>query len=129
MNGDKWRDIMNSVKLIGRIATEIEFKKLADEKTVANFVLAVDRGYSKEKKLEEKEKGNSTADFINIIVWGKMAEVLYKHSAKGKLIGVSGRFQSGNYENKEGIKVYTIDIVANNIDILEWNNDSNKDKD
>lgn len=118
---------MNSVNLIGRIATEIVLRTTATNLSVASFSLAVDRGYSKEKELEEKEQGNPTADFFNVVIWGKMADVLKEYSSKGKLVGVSGRLQTNNYNNKEGVKVYITEIVANNIDILEWNS-KNLDK-
>lgn len=112
---------MNSVNLIGRVVNEIELRYTPSGKQVARFTIAIDKGYSKERRLEEEIKEKPTADFFNIVVWGKLAEFIVKHSSKGKLIGINGRLQSGSYENKEGKKVYTTEVVANNVDILEWN--------
>lgn len=111
---------MNSVNLIGRIANEIELRYTSSGKQVVRFTLAVDRAYSKEKRLENEIKKNPIADFFNIVVWGKLAEFIVRNSSKGKLIGVNGKLQSGSYE-KDGMKVYTTEVVANNIDMLEWN--------
>lgn len=119
---------MNSVNLIGRIANEIELKYIPSGKQVVRFTVAVDRAYSKEKRLEEEIKKNPTADFFNIVVWGKLAEFIINNSSKGKLIGINGKLQSGSYE-KEGVKIYTTEVVANSIDILEWNEKNGLEKD
>ena len=87
---------------------------------VANFSLAIDRQLSKEKKAEAEAKGYPTADFINIVVWGKQAENCANYLAKGRLAAVNGRLQSRSYDAKDGTKRYITEVVANNVQFLEW---------
>ncbi|MBN4069651.1 single-stranded DNA-binding protein, partial [bacterium AH-315-G05] len=91
---------MNSVVLIGRLTKDPELRFIPSGKAVATFGLAVNNSYSKEKQ----------ADFFNIVVWGKTAENCANYLAKGRLVGVKGRLQTRNYENKQGIKVYITEI-------------------
>lgn len=111
---------MNNVALIGRLVRDPELRYTISGTPVTKFSIAVDRGYSRDKKIELTEKGEVTADFINIVVWGKSAENVANYTTKGKLIAIQGRLQSGSYDDKDGKKVYTTDVVANNIEFLEW---------
>ncbi|MGV8153410.1 MAG: single-stranded DNA-binding protein [Alkaliphilus sp.] len=103
---------MNSVVLIGRLTKNPELRFIPSGKAVATFGLAVNNSFSKEK----------TADFFNIVVWGKAAENCANYIAKGRLVGVKGRLQTRNYENKQGIKVYITEVVADQVEFLEWQN-------
>ncbi len=106
---------MNKVVLIGRLTKDPELKFTPGTGTaVATFTLAVDRRFSKEK---EKE-----ADFIPIVVWGKQAESTANYMSKGKLMGVSGRIQARNYDAKDGTKRYVTEVVADEVQFLEWGN-------
>src|SRR5690625_2780320 len=98
---------MNTVNLIGRIANEIELRYTKNGNPVSRISLAIDRPYSKERKEEEISKDNPTADFISIVLWGKQAELVAEHTGKGKLVGITGRLESGSYENEKGDKIYT----------------------
>ena len=69
--------------------------------------------------------GQPTADFINIVVWGKMAENAANYLAKGRLVAIQGRIQSGSYVNDEGRTIYTTDVVASNVEFLEWGDKQN----
>lgn len=101
---------MNSVNLIGRLTTAPQETKTGDNTTVCNFTLAVDDIFSKEDR----------ADFIRIAVFGVQAENCIKFLKKGFLAGVSGRFKSGSYDDKEtGEKKYTIDVIASNVQFLQ----------
>lgn len=112
---------MNNVVLIGRLVADPELRYLQGSgKAVSNFRLAVDRNLSKEKKAEYEQKGYPTADFINIVVWGKQAENCANYLVKGRLVGVQGRIQTGSYDADDGTKRYTTDVVANNVQFLEW---------
>lgn len=112
---------MNLVVLIGRLTRDPELKYLANTGTpVATFSLAVDRELSKDKRQEVESKGQPTADFINIIVWGKQAENCANYLKKGKLAAVSGRLQSRSYEGKDGTKRYITEVVATRVEFLEW---------
>ena len=120
---------MNQVNLIGRITRDLELRYIPNSGTaVTKFNLAVDKGLSKEKKAEMESKGQSTADFINITVWGKSAENCANYLVKGQLVGVSGRITTGSYEDKDGKKVYTTEVTATNVHFLEWANKDNKNQ-
>ena len=117
---------MNNVVLIGRLTRDPELRYIANSGTpVATFTLAVDRELSKEKKQEMESKGQPTADFINIVVWGKQAENCANYLKKGRLAAVSGRLQSRSYEGKDGTKRYITEVVATRVEFLEWGDKDN----
>ena len=97
---------MNSVNLVGRWAADLELKYTPNGKAVARGRLAVNR------------IGQEGADFINITIWGKTAESAAEYTEKGSLVSISGRIQTGSYENKEGQTVYTFDVVAESVQFL-----------
>lgn len=106
---------MNRVVLIGRLTKDPELKFTPGTGTaVTTFILAVDRRFSKD--------GKNEADFIPIVVWGKQAESTANYMSKGKLIGVSGRIQTRNYEAKDGTRRYVTEVVADEVQFLEWGN-------
>jgi len=108
---------MNSVLLIGRLTRDPEVRYTAEtQMAVATFSLAIDR-----QQREGKEK---QTDFPRITVFGKTAENCEKFLSKGKLVGVQGRLQTGSYKNKEGVTVYTTDVVADRVEFLEWGDKS-----
>lgn len=103
---------MNRVELIGRLVRDPELKYTPGNGTaVTTFSIAVDRRYSK--------NGQKEADFIRIIAWGKQAENVATYMTKGRLIGISGRIQTNSYENKDGEKRYSFDIVADEVNFLD----------
>lgn len=109
---------MNNVVLIGRLTRDPELRYIPVSGTAtSSFTIAVDRGLSKEKKQEMESKNQPTADFIRIVTWGKTAENCANYLAKGRLVAVQGRIQTGTYE-KDGVKVYTTDINAHNVQFL-----------
>ena len=112
---------MNNVSLIGRLTADPTLKFLPGS-GMANttFTLAVDKGLSREKKTELESKNQPTADFIRIVVWGKLAETVANYLTKGKMAGISGRIQTGSYTDKDGKKVFTTDVVAQQVSFLEW---------
>ena len=111
---------MNNVVLIGRLVRDPELKYLQTGTANCTFTLAVDRGLSKDKKAELESKGQPTADFIRIVVWGKSAENCANYLAKGRLVGIQGRINTGSYTKDDGTKMYTTDVVANQVEFLEW---------
>lgn len=117
---------MNNVVLIGRLTRDPELRFLPVNGTpVATFSLAIDRPLSKEKKQELEAKGQQTADFINIVVWGRQAENCANYLAKGKLTAVQGRLQSRSYEGKDGIRRYVTEVVGERVEFLEWGDNKN----
>ena len=111
---------MNMVGLTGRLTRDPELRYTQGGTAICNMNVAVDRGLSKEKKLEAQANGQPVADFINVVVWGKMGETAANYLIKGRLVGITGRIQTGSYDHKDGYKVYTTDVVASNVDFLEW---------
>lgn len=93
---------------MGRLTRDPEIRG-ESEKKVARYSLAVDRRFSKDEP----------ADFINIVCFGKSAEFAEKYFHKGMKVLVTGRIQTGSYENKEGQKVYTFDIIAEDQEFCE----------
>lgn len=111
---------MNNVVLIGRITKDPELRYLQTGTATTTFTLAVDKGLSKEKKNEMELQNKPTADFIRIVVWGKSAENCANYLAKGRLVGIQGRINTGSYAKDDGTRVYTTDVVANQVEFLEW---------
>jgi len=112
---------MNKVVLIGRLTKDPELKYTPGSGTaVTTITLAVDRRFSKDNQKE--------ADFIPVVVWGKSAESTAQYMAKGRLMGVSGRIQTRSYEAKDGGRRYVTEVVAEEVQFLEWGN-TNKNQD
>lgn len=106
---------VNSVTLIGRLTKDIEMRQTSSGKSVASFTLAVDRIPT----LKEQ-----SADFFMVTVWDKQAENMERYCHKGSLIAVQGRLHSGSYENKQGEKVYYVDVTASYVQFLDTKKDS-----
>jgi len=97
---------MNKVILMGRLTRDPEVRYNGD-KAVARFSLAVDRKYSE------------GADFPSIVTFGKTAEFVGKWFKQGLKIALEGRIQTGSYTNKDGVKVYTTDVIADQVEFAE----------
>lgn len=111
---------MNIVLISGRLVKEVELKYL-ESNQVARFTLAVDKNLAKDKKEELESRNQPTADFINCVAWGKIAENISKYTGKGLRVLVNGRIQTGSYE-KDGQRVYTTDVLVSNIEFLDFKN-------
>lgn len=103
---------MNKVILIGRLTKDPDVRystnQNGEQSCVARYTLAIDR--------RGKDAG---ADFISCVAFGKQGEFAEKYLKKGMKIGLSGRIQTGSYTNKEGQKVYTTDVIAEEHDFCE----------
>ena len=102
----------NRVTLVGRLVRDPELRYTPSLKAVANFTLAVDRGF------KDKESGEGSADFIKITTWDKQAETVGNILKKGRLVLVEGSIRTGSYE-KDGQKVYTTDVQASRVVFLD----------
>lgn len=100
---------MNTVILIGRLTRDPELRYTNSGHAVANFTLAVDRPFSKEKE----------TDFIPIIVWQKQAENCAEYLLKGSQVAVEGRLQVRGYEDKQGNKRSATEVVASSVQFLD----------
>jgi single-strand DNA-binding protein len=97
---------MNSVSLTGNLASDVELRDLGEEKRLATFRLAVDRG----GKTDE-------ADFFRIAVWDRQAQLCADYLAKGRKIGVEGRLRYRSWED-EGQRRSLVEVVAHRIEFL-----------
>lgn len=86
---------------------------------VAYFTLVVPKILSKEKREENIKNGYPTADFINVLVWGNLAELCEKYLQKGSNVLVNGSIQTRNY-TKNGVTKYFTEVVANSVEFLDW---------
>lgn len=105
---------MNKVQLVGRLTRdpEIRYSQGENATATARFSIAVNRRF-------KNAEGNYDADFINCVAFGKSAEFVEKYFKKGMAIGLTGRIQTGSYINKDGQKVYTTDVVAEETEFVE----------
>lgn len=104
---------MNKTILMGRLTREPEIRYSASDSglAIARFTLAVNRRFHKD--------GEPSADFISCIAFGKSAEFIEKYIGKGRQICVSGRIQTGSYTNKDGQKVYTTEVVVDEVEFAD----------
>ena len=102
---------MNKVILMGRLTRDpdVRYSQGADGSAIARFTLAVDRRFTKEQ----------AADFISCVAFGKVAENIEKWVRKGVKVAVTGRIQTGSYTNKDGVKIYTTDVVVEDWEFAE----------
>lgn len=111
--------MMNKVILIGRLFKdpEVRYSQTANGSlAIARYGLAVDR--------KGKQEGQPTADFINCVAFGSNGEFAEKYLRKGMKIAITGRIQTGSYTNKDGVKVYTTDVVVEEHEFCESKNAS-----
>ena len=108
---------MNKVHLMGRLARDPEVRYTQGENAmaIARYTLAVDRR-------RKNNNDEQTADFINCVAFGRAAEFGEKYLHKGTKIAVTGRIQTGSYTNKDGVKVYTTDVVIEEQEFAESKN-------
>ena len=103
---------MNKAFLIGRLTRDPELRYSSSNMPIVNFSIAVDRQYT-------NKDGQRETDFIRIVAYNKQAENIKKFVTKGSLVAVDGRIQTGSYDDKDGKKVYTTDIVADRVQFLD----------
>jgi len=105
--------MINRTVLVGRLTKDPELRYTQSNAAVAKFTLAVNRIYKTQ---------NNEADFIQCVVWNKQAENVDKYVHKGSLVGVEGRIQTGSYDDKNGNRVYTTEVVCDSVQFLEPKN-------
>ena len=112
---------MNKVILMGRLTRdpEVRYSQGATATAIARFSIAVDRRF--------KRDGEPDADFINCVAFGKTGEFIERYGHKGTKFVVEGRIQTGSYTNKDGQRVYTTDVVTENIEFAESKNSAGGD--
>lgn len=108
---------MNNVVLMGRLTRnpDVRYSQGENSMAIARFTLAVDRRFS-------RNKDENSTDFISCVAFGKLGEFAEKYLKQGTKVVLSGRIQTGSYTNKDGNKVFTTDVVAENIEFAESRN-------
>ena len=106
--------MVNKVMLIGRLGGDPEVKYTPDGLMITNFTLATDE-QRKDKSGERIQK----TEWHRIVTFGKLAEICGNYLSKGRLVFVEGRIQTRAWEDKEGVKRYTTEIIAANMQMLE----------
>lgn len=109
--------MLNIIAIMGRLVRDPEMRQTATGKNVASFRVAVDRG-------SKDANGQNQADFFDVVAWNKTAEFVCKYFQKGSLIGIDGRLQSRNYQDKAGNNRTAIEILANNVHFAGAKNQS-----
>ncbi len=104
---------LNKVTLIGNLGRDPELRYTANGQAVANFTLATTESYSKRDGGREER-----TEWHRIVAWGKLAEICGEYLAKGRQIYVEGRIQTREWEDKDGNKRWTTEIVARNMQML-----------
>ena len=105
---------MNKVILMGNLNRDPEVKHTQSGKAWARVGIAVNRPFAKD-----------TVDFFNLVAWDKTAEFLGKYFVKGQKALIEGRLQTSTYENKDGVKVNSVDVVVENVEFASSKRDDN----
>ena len=102
--------MINRVVLVGRMTRDPELRITNSGAAVTNFNLALNRNYN--------SADGQQADYINCVVWNKIAENVEKYCSKGSLVGVEGRLQSRSYDNAQGQKVYVTEVLCSSVQFI-----------
>lgn len=104
--------MINRIILVGRMTRHPELRRTPQGDAVTSFTLAVNRNYT-------SRDGQQQADFINCVIWRKLAENVEKYCSKGSLVGIEGRIQTRSYDNSQGQKVYVVEVICDSVQFLE----------
>jgi len=105
---------LNKVQIIGNITQDIELKQTPNGQNVCSFSIATNRNWTDSSWVKQEQ-----AEFHNIVMWGKLAEICGQYLAKGKKVYVEGRLQTRNWEAQDGSKRYRTEIVGENMIMLD----------
>lgn len=111
--------MLNRALMTGRLTRDPELRYTSSGTAVVQATLAVDRQF-------KNQQGERDADFINIVIWRKAAENFANFTHKGSLVGIDGRIQTRNYENKQGQRVFVTEINVDNFSLLEPRNNNDQ---
>jgi len=99
---------MNHVGLVGRLTKDPVLRAFGENRVATSFIVAVNRNY-------RNSQGDVDADFVTCTAWGKLAERIVQYCGKGSLIGINGRLQSRSYMAKENVRVFTTEVVTDDV--------------
>lgn len=103
--------MLNRVVLIGRLTKDPELREIASG-SVAHFRLAINRNYV-------NATGEKQTDYINCVIWNKGAINIHRYCSKGSLVGIEGRLQSRQYNDKDGVKRTIVEVVCDSIQFMD----------
>ena len=109
---------MNKVCLVGRLTAKPELRYTGSNVAYTRFTVAVNRTFT-------SSNGQREADFIGVIAWRRQAENICQYLDKGSLVSIDGRIQTGSFTDKDGMRRYTTDVVADNVQFLESRRQNN----
>lgn len=109
--------MINNVVLIGRLTRDVELHRTSQDQAVGQFTLAVNRNF-------KNQDGGYDADFINCVIWRKLAENFASWIKKGNLVAITGHIQTRNYENQQGQRVYVTEVVIDSFRSLKKRDNS-----
>lgn len=104
---------MNNVQLVGRLTKDVELRYSPKGNANARVTVAVNRSF-------KNAQGEYEADFIPVVLLGKNAEFAANNVGKGNRVAVVGRIQTGSYEGQDGKRVYTTDVIAEQLRPIDW---------
>jgi single-strand DNA-binding protein len=112
---------INKVIIVGRLGKDPEVRQIGEGNSVCKLALATSENWM-DKNGTKQEK----TEWHNVVVWGKLAEICGKYLAKGRQVYIEGRLQTRSWEDQQGQKRYTTEIVANTVEFLGGNSGSEK---
>jgi single-strand DNA-binding protein len=110
--------MLNHITIMGRLTKDVELRRTNTGTPVASFTIACDRDFA------DKQSGEKETDYIEVVGWRNTAEFVSKYFAKGRMAVVSGRLQIRKWQDKDGNKRSTAEVVADNV----YFGDSKKDE-
>ena len=105
--------MLNRIIIMGRLVRDPELRTTQSGTPVTSFTLAVDRDF------KSRESGEKNTDFIDVVAWRQTAEFVSRFFTKGKPILVSGQLQNSNWTDNNGVKHYSVEIVADEVTFVE----------
>jgi single-strand DNA-binding protein len=109
--------MLNKAILMGRLVADPELRRTPNNNSVTSFTLAVNRSFVRQGEQPQ-------TDFIDIVAWGKTAEFVSRYFVKGQQVAVAGRIQTRNWEDKQGNKRKSVEVVAEEVHFAESKRDS-----
>ncbi|MBQ6711361.1 MAG: single-stranded DNA-binding protein [Clostridia bacterium] len=109
--------MLNKAILMGRLVADPELRRTSTDKSVVTFTLAVNRNFARQGE-------QAQTDFIDIVAWGKTAEFVSRYFVKGQLVAVAGQIQTRTWEDKQGNKRKSVEVVAEEVHFAEPKRDS-----
>lgn len=107
---------MNSLNILGNLTADVELNQSASGVSYCSFIIGVQRPF------KDKQSGEYKSDFPRCKAFGKTAEIISEHFKKGSKIGITGSIQTDRYENKDGVTIYSTDVMVDRVTFVEPKN-------